>query len=322
MTIVRHSVLQDAEEPMDRIDAMKIFVAALDEGSLAGAGRRLGRSPAAVSRAVAFLEDRAGAPLLHRTTRSIKLSEVGERYAGACRRVLAELVEVDILAEGERSAPRGTLTLTAPVMSGEEVLRPILDAFLDTYPKISAKLYLLDRLVNLIDEGIDVALRIAHLPDSSMVAVRVGEVRRIIAAAPSYLAKHPRIAAPDDLSKQQIIAMTQFGLDAWSFPPAPGTTMSRTVHFTPRIVVNSVRAAVATATEGRGVTRLLSDQVAGHVRDGRLRIVLGSDEFPPLPVHIVTPERRLSVPKVRAFVDFAVPRLRTQFARLVVDAQD
>ena len=303
---------------MDRIDAMKIFVAALDEGSLAGAGRKLGRSPAAVSRTVASLEYHVGAQLLHRTTRSIKLSEVGERYVGACRRVLAELVEADILAEGERSAPRGTLTLTAPVTSGEEVLRPILDAFLDTYPRVSAKLYLLDRQVNLIDEGIDVALRIAHLPDSSMVAVRVGEVRRIIAAAPSYLAKHPRIAEPDDLSKQQIIAMTQFGLDAWSFPPASGMTMSRTVQFTPRILVNSARAALASATEGRGVTRLFSYQVAGHVRDGRLRIVLKSDEHPPLPVHIITPERRLSIPKVRAFVDFAVPRLRTQFTRLVV----
>ena len=305
---------------MDRIDAMKIFVAALDEGSLAGAGRKLGRSPAAVSRAVASLEYHVGAQLLHRTTRSIKLSEVGERYVGACRRVLTELMEADILAEGERSAPRGTLTLTAPVTSGEEVLRPILDAFLDAYPKISAKLYLLDRQVNLIDEGIDVALRIAHLPDSSMVAVRVGEVRRIIAAAPSYLAKHPRIAEPDDLAKQQIIAMTQFGLDAWSFPPTSGSTMSRTVQFTPRILVNSARAALASATEGRGVTRLFSYQVAGHVRDGRLRIVLKSDEHPPLPVHIITPERRLSIPKVRAFVDFAVPRLRTQFARLVVEA--
>src|ERR1700742_3960171 len=137
MIVVRHSVLQDAEETMDRIDAMKIFVTALDEGSLAGAGRRLGRSPAAVSRAVAFLEDRVGAPLLYRTTRSIKLSEVGRRYAAACRRALAEFVEADILAEGEKSAPRGMLTLTAPVTSGEEVLRPIVDAFLDAYPKVS-----------------------------------------------------------------------------------------------------------------------------------------------------------------------------------------
>jgi DNA-binding transcriptional LysR family regulator len=133
--------------------------------------------------------------------------------------MLTDLQEADMLAAGERSAPRGTLTLTAPVTSGEEVLRPILDDFLDAHPTVSARLYLLDRPVNLIDEGIDVALRIAHLPDSSMVAVRVGEVRRIIAAAPSYLAKHPRIDEPGDLAKQQIIAMNHFGVDSWSFPP-------------------------------------------------------------------------------------------------------
>jgi len=181
---------------VDRIDAMKVFVAALDEGSLAGAGRKLGRSPAAVSRAIAFLEAHVGAQLLHRTTRSIKMSEAGERYAVACRRVLTDLEEADIAAAGERSAPRGILSLTAPVLSGEEVLRPILDAFTDTYPAVSARLYLLDRLVNLIDEGIDVALRIAHLPDSTLVAIRVGEVRRIVAAAPRYLALHPRIKSP------------------------------------------------------------------------------------------------------------------------------
>ena len=151
---------------MDRIDAMKVFVAALDEGSLAGAGRKLGRSPAAVSRAIAFLEVRVGAQLLHRTTRSIKLSEAGERYAVACRRVLTDLEEAEIAAAGERSAPRGALTLTAPVHAGEIVLRPILDAFMEAYPAVSARLYLLDRPVNLIDEGIDVALRIAHLDDS------------------------------------------------------------------------------------------------------------------------------------------------------------
>jgi DNA-binding transcriptional LysR family regulator len=305
---------------MDRVDAMKVFVAALDEGSLAGAGRKLGRSPAAVSRAVAFLEGHVGVQLLHRTTRSSKLSEAGERYAAACRRMLTDLEEADILAAGERSAPRGTLTLTAPLVSGEEALRPILDAFLDAHRTVSARLYLLDRPVNLIDEGIDAALRIAHLPDSSMVAVRVGEVRRVIAAAPSYLAKHPRIDEPDDLAKQQIIAFSQFGVDSWGFPPVDGSTIPRTVQFTPRLVVNTVRAAVASAIEGRGVTRVLSYQVAKHVRDGQLRILLRSDEHAPLPVHVVTPQGRLSVPKVRAFVDFVVPRLRAQFARLAADA--
>ena len=144
---------------MDRIDAMKVFVTALDEGSLAAAGRKLGRSPAAASRAVAFLEGHVGVQLLHRTTRSIKLSEAGERYAAACRRILTDLEEADILAAGEKSAPRGTLSLTAPIISGQELLRPILDDFLDAYPTVSARLYLLDRLVNLIDGYFSCALR-------------------------------------------------------------------------------------------------------------------------------------------------------------------
>ena len=176
---------------MDRLDAMKVFVVTVDEGSLAAAGRKLGRSPAAVSRAIAFLEARAGAELLHRTTRSIKLSEEGERYAETCRRVLSELDQVDVMVGGGKSAPRGTLTLTGPVLSGELVLQPILDAFLDATPTVSARLFLLDRFVNLIDEGIDVALRIGNLADSAMVAVHIGEVRRLLVAAPRYLKQNP-----------------------------------------------------------------------------------------------------------------------------------
>ena len=306
---------------MDRIDAMKVFVVALDEGSLAGAGRKLGRSPAAVSRAIAFLETHVGAELLHRTTRSIKLSEVGERYAAACRRVLTELEEADMVAGGERAAPRGTLAITAPVVSGEMVLQPILDAFLDAYPTVSARLTLLDRSVNLIDEGIDVALRIAELADSSMVATRIGEVRRVVVAAPRYLQQHPRIEEPGDLAKHQIIAMAHIP-NSWSFPPLRGSSAPRTVQFTPRLVINSTRAAVASAVGGRGVARLFSYQVAEQVRDGELEIVLAGDEPPALPVHVISPQGRLSVPKVRAFMDFAVPRLRSQFARLEQDSSD
>jgi DNA-binding transcriptional LysR family regulator len=179
---------------------------------------------------------------------------------------------------------------------------------------------LFDRPVNLIDEGIDAALRIAQLADSSMVGLRVGDVRRVHVAAPSYLARHPRIEQPDDLAKHQVIAMTHFGIDSWSFAPAEGSSVPRAVHITPRFIVNSVSAALASAAEGRGVTRLMSYQVAEYVRDGRLRVVLQSHEHPPLPVHVITPEGRLAVPKVRAFVDFVVPRLRVQFAKLAADA--
>ncbi len=300
---------------MDRLDAMKVFVVALDEGTLAGAGRKLGRSPAAVSRAIAFLEARVGAELLHRTTRSIKLSEEGERYAAACRRVLTELEEIDVSVGGGQSAPRGTLTLTAPVLSGELVLRPILDAFLDATPTVSARLFLLDRPVNLIEEGIDVALRIGHLADSSMVAQRISEVRRVLVAAPRYLKQNPRIREPSDLVKHQIIAMAHIP-HSWNFPPLPGSAVPRTIQFAPRLVINSIRGAVASAVGGRGVARFFSYQVAEHVRQGELEIVLADHEHPPLPVQMIAPHGRLSVPKVRSFMDFAMPRLRTHFTRL------
>ena len=308
-----------AEGVMDRIDAMKVFVVALDEGSLAGAGRRLGRSPAAVSRAIAFLEAHVGAQLLHRTTRSIRLSEAGERYAAACRRVLAELDEADNVAGGERAAPRGTLTLSAPVISGEMVLRPILDAFLDAYPTVSARLMLVDRAVNLIDEGVDVALRIGELADSSMVATRIGEVRRVVVAAPRYLKQNPRIEEPGDLAKHQIITMAHLP-NSWTFPPLAGSSVPRSVQVTPRLVTNSIRGAVASAAGGRGVALFFSYQVSEQVQNGELEIVLAGHEPATLPVHVITPQGRLSVPKVRAFLDFAVPRLRSHFARLTKDS--
>jgi DNA-binding transcriptional LysR family regulator len=304
---------------MDRIDAMKVFVVALAEGSLAGAGRKLGRSPAAVSRAIAFLEAHVGAELLHRTTRSIRLSEAGERYAAACRRVLAELDEADNVAGGERAAPRGTLTLSAPVISGEMVLRPILDAFLDAYPTVSARLMLVDRAVNLIDEGVDAALRIGELADSSMVATRIGEVRRVVVAAPRYLKQNPRIEEPGDLAKHQIITMAHLP-NSWTFPPLAGSSAPRSVQLTPRLVTNSIRGAVASAAGGRGVALFFSYQVSEQVQNGELEIVLAGHEPAALPVHVITPQGRLAVPKVRAFLDFAVPRLRSHFARLAKDS--
>ncbi|GLQ98838.1 LysR family transcriptional regulator [Dyella mobilis] len=306
---------------MDRLDAMKVFVTALDEGSLAGASRKTGRSAAAVSRAIAFLEAHVGVPLLHRTTRSIRLSEAGERYAAACRKLLADLDEADRHAAGERSVPRGVLTITATVFAGVELLRPIVDAFMDEHPTVSVRMYLLERPVNLIDEGMDLALRISHLADSSLVAHRIGEVRRVIVASPRYLATHPRIAEPADLAKHPIIAMQHSGMDSWSFPPPEGSVVPRSVSFTPRLVVNNVRAAIASAVEGHGVTRLLSYHVAPEIKQDKLRIVLANAEPPPFPVHLVSPQGRLSVPKVRAFVDFALPRLRKQFAALTRDAE-
>jgi DNA-binding transcriptional LysR family regulator len=302
---------------MDRFEAMKIFIAALDEGSLAGASRRTGRSAAAVSRAVAFLEDRVGVPLLHRSTRSIKLSEAGERYATAARRVLAELEQAERQAAGERSVPKGTLTITSTVFAGVEVLRPIVDAFMEEHPTVHVRMHLLERSVNLIDEGMDLALRITHLADSTLVAHPVGDVRRVVVAAPRYLATHPRIDDIADLAKHEIITTAHMGMESWSFPPADDASqIPRTVSFTPRLVVNNVHAAIASVMEGRGVARMLSYHVAPQLAEDALRIVLAHAEPRPIPVHLVSPHGRLAVPKVRAFVDFALPRLRAAFARL------
>jgi len=307
---------------MDRLEAMKVFVTAVDEGSFAGAGRSLKRSSSAVSRAIAFLEAHVGAPLFHRTTRSMRLSPEGERYAASCRRILAELEEAELFVADERAAPQGVLTISAPPIGGEEVLRPIVDAFLKAHPAVTARLQLVDRSVNLVDEGVDLALRVGDLPDSSLVAVKVGgEIRRVIAAAPAYLAERPPISTPSDLEAHAIVALDNFGVDRWTFPPASGSTATRVVGFAPRILVNSVRAAVASAVEGLGVTRLYSYHLAAEVQAGRLRIVLADAEYPPQPVHLLVQPTRMPVPKVRAFMDFAVPRLRTEFGRLAAEAR-
>jgi len=302
---------------MDRIDAMQVFVTALDEGSLAAAGRRLGRSPAAVTRAIHFLEQHLGTRLLHRTTRAITLTEAGDRYAATCRRVLADLAEADLHAAGDRAAPRGILTLTAPVVSGTRILRPILDAFLDQHVSVQARLVLLDRPVHLVDEGIDVALRIAHLPDSSLVAVRVGDVRRVVCAAPAYLARRPAPRTLEDLAQHDCVSFAQGGEgEVWNFPPAVDGKPARAVRVRPRLTVNTIEGALGSALDGHGVTRLYSYQVEREVRDGRLVLLLEEYEPPKLPVHLIVPEGRLAIAKVRAFVDFATPRLRAEFARI------
>jgi DNA-binding transcriptional LysR family regulator len=180
---------------------------------------------------------------------------------------------------------------------------------------------LIDRHVNLMEEGVDIALRIGHLEDSSMIAIRVGEVRRVVVAAPRYLKQHPRIEQPADLAKHQVITMTHF-TNSWTFAPAPGSSVPRAVQFAPRIMTNSTRSAVASAISGLGVTRLFSYQVAEEIQRKELEVVLVSCEDPPMPVHVLSPHGRLSVPKVRAFTDFVVPRLRSQFARLASDLTD
>ncbi len=302
---------------MDRLDAMRVFVASLDEGSLAGAGRRLGRSPAAVTRAIAFLERQVGVQLLHRSTRGLRLTDAGERYATACRRMLTDLEEADLSVAGEQAVPRGSLTITAPVMFGTHILRPIIGAFLKAHPDVQIRLLLLDQMINLIDEGVDVALRIAALPDSAMIALHVGDVRRVLCASPDYLAHKPPITAPADLSDHDCIAIAQLSPnEIWSFPPVPGQRMNRSVRMRPRLMVNADQAAVDAAVDGEGVLRIMSYKIDQHVREGRLVILLPEDELPPLPAHLVIPEGRLASAKVRAFVDFAAARLRSEFVKM------
>jgi DNA-binding transcriptional LysR family regulator len=302
---------------MDRIEAIRAFLAVVDEGSLVKAARRLGRSPAALTRTVAFLEADVGVQLLHRTTRTTHLSEAGERYAAACRRVLADLEEANLAAAGTYSAPRGLLTVIAPVLFGTRILRPVVDAFLIEYPAVQIRYLLLDRQVSLAEESIDVALRIAQLTDSGLIASRVGEVRRVVAAAPRYLLGKPPIRTPADLATHNCIIHSEFGQkDVWTFPPRPGTTAHRNIRVTSRLSVSSIESTIRSAVDGRGIIRVLSYQIDEEVHDARLQIILEGAEPAPLPVHLLASDSRLGLAKVRAFVDFAVPRLRTKLLSL------
>jgi DNA-binding transcriptional LysR family regulator len=302
---------------IDRLDAMRVFVTALDKGSLAGAGRSLGRSPASVTRAIAFLEGHVGAQLLHRTTRKMRLTETGERYAAVCQHVLTNLEEAELLAAGDRAAPRGVLTVTAPVMFGTRILRPIVGAFLSLYPAVQIRYLLLDRIVNMIDEGVDVAVRIAALPDSSLIATSIGDVRRVLCASPDYLARKPVITAPSDLLEHDCIADAQMtASEVWTFPPASGGRIARTVRIKPRLMVNADEVAVDAAVAGEGIIRIMSYKIDSEVREGRLVVLLPEDELPRLPVHLIVPEGRLAIAKVRSFVDFARPRLKSAFATM------
>ena len=308
---------------IDRLDAMRVFVTALDEGSLARAGQCLHRSPAAVTRAIASLESRVGAKLLHRTTRRLELTEAGQQYAGVYRRVLADLEEADLAVAGNRVAPHGVLTVTAPVMFGTRVLRPVVGEFLRVYPAMQVRYLLLNRMTNFVDEGIDVALRIAPLQASSLVAVRIGEVRRVLCASPKYLAGRPPIKTLSDLAQHDCIGIEPTSPnDIWSFPPANGGRIARTVRVKPRLMVNTDEAAVSAAVDGEGIVRIFSYKIQHEVTGGGLVVLLPEDEPPPVPVHLVTSPDRLALVKVRTFMDFAAARLRADFERTTANRED
>jgi DNA-binding transcriptional LysR family regulator len=302
---------------MDRLDAMAVFVAAVDRGSLAAASRQLGHSPASVTRAITSLEDRLGAQLLHRTSRALRLTPPGETYLVTCRQVLDELQRAELGAAAEANTPRGLLTLTAPVLFGRLKLRPVLDRFLDANPAVQARLVLLDRVVSMLDEGIDVATRLAHLPDSGLHATRLGEVRRVLCASPVYIERHGQPGTPADLANHACITSNEAAADSWSFArdSAAHRQRPRAAVIRPRLIVNAAAAAIDSALEGHGLTRVLSYQIADDVAANRLVLLLEDYEPPPVPVHFVMQADRTVTAKLRAFIDFAAPVLRTELAR-------
>jgi DNA-binding transcriptional LysR family regulator len=292
---------------MDRLQAMQAFVKVAENGGFAEAARQLHISPSAVTRAIASLEEAIGARLLTRTTRSVKLTEAGGRYLEDCRRILMDIQETEAAAAGSYATPAGMLTVTASVLFGQIYVLPILTEYLQLYPSVVGRALFLDRVTNIIDEGIDVAIRIGHLTDSSYSAIRVGSVRRIICGAPGYLESHGEPLSPSDLAHHRIVSVTSAwtSLD-WRF----GQDGRTSVRVSPRLFCNTNEGAINAAISGWGLTRILSYQVGPALVDGKLRTVLSDFEEEPLPIHVVHPEGRRASAKVRAFVDLAVDRLR------------
>lgn len=286
-----------------------------DAGSFTKAGTRLRLSPPAVTRAVSALEDRLGARVFNRTTRSVTITDVGQRFLESARRVLSDLNTAEKEAVGETAMPQGHLTITASVTFGRSALPPVVCGFLSEQPRVTASVLLLDRVVNLVEEGIDVAVRIGHLPDSSLVAKRIGAVRRVLVASPDYLARRGTPVSPTDLRLNSVIAFTGLMPNReWQHlnGQKPGS-----VSITPTFEINDAVAAIRAAEEGHGVTIALSYMVSDQVRDGKLVPILEAFALPPQPVHLVYPHGRLVAPKVRAFVDFAAPRLKTTLDQLM-----
>lgn len=293
---------------MDRLQAMTTFVAVVDSGGFASAARKLNQSPPVVTRAVAELEERLGLRLLTRTTRVVRVTDAGARFAEDCRRILADIEAAETTATGTHDAPRGTLTITAPVLFGQLYVTPILVSYLQQFAQVEASCLFLDRVVNVVEEGIDVAVRIGELPDSSLQATRVGRVRRVLVAAPAYLAAHGVPRRPEDLAEHTIVSAAGVTpASEWRFNDAGKPLLQRVQ---PRLRTTTNDSAIAAAVAGLGLTRLLSYQVAEHVRSGALQLVLEDFETAPLPVHVVHHEGRRATQKVRAFIDLAVDRLR------------
>jgi len=293
---------------MDRFHLMSVFVAVAETEGFAAGARRLQMSPPAVTRAIATLEEQLGVKLLNRTTRYVRTTEAGQRYLTDARRILADLDAANEAAAGINAEPRGHLTITAPVMFGRMHVLPGIIDYLERYPGTEVSSVFLDRVVNLLEEGIDVGIRIGELPDSSMQALRVGSVRMVLCASPIYLERSGIPQRPKDLPQHSIIASSAgANTTDWRFHQHKDAWSQR---LQPRLSVTTNDAAIEAAVRGLGITRLLSYQVAPHVAEGKLRYVLDDFAPPSLPIHIVHREGRYSSTRVRAFIDLLAERLR------------
>ena len=297
---------------MDRLDAMKVLVAAIEAGSLSAAARRIGVPLATVSRKVSELEAHLKTRLLIRSSRRLALTDAGQAYVTACKRILEQVNEAERAAGGEYSAPRGELTISAPVALGRIHVLPVATEFLKAYPDIDLRLFLSDRVSHIVDDHIDLAVRVGALPDSSFVASRVGEVRRVICASPAYFASRGVPQKPADLAAHDCVTFDLLTpADAWTFPVGK---WDETVPVHSRLAVNTAEAAIDAAVAGTGITRVLSYQAAEGLRRGGLALALESFEPAPWPVSLVHAGQGPLPLKLRAFLDFAVPRLKAKLA--------
>ena len=294
---------------MDHLDSLKVFVAVADAHGLAPAARHLKLSAPVVTRAIAALERRLGAQLIQRNTRSVRLTDIGERFLGDCRRLLGDLAEAEASASGAHADPQGALSITAPSMFGHLHIAPIALDFLALHPRVTIRGVFVNRIVHLIDEGFDVAVRIARLPDSGLTAVRVGSMRRVVVAAPAYLATRGEPRSPADLSRHDAVGFSQMDgiVEPWSFGSVRDATQPLI-----RFATNASEVAIAAAIRGHGLARALRYQVDADVDAGRLQIVLEEFEPEPIPVHLVHVAGRMARASLRAFIDFAAQRLRAE----------
>jgi DNA-binding transcriptional LysR family regulator len=291
---------------MDRFQEMKVLLAVAEADSFAAGAKLLGMSAPSVTRVIAGLENRLGTLLLARSTRSLRLTEAGRRYVEDCRRILQDLEEAEELATGSSIRARGNLTVTASVMFGELFLIPLMTEYLVLHPEVVINALLVDRVVNMLDEGVDVAIRIGQLPDNGLQAIRVGQIRPVVCAAPGFLDRVGRPTAPEEVLEAPVVMSSASGLlTDWQFDVAGNAI---TLHPKPRLTVSSNQAAINAARMGGGFTRVLSYQVAELVSKGELEIVLGAFETTPLPVHVLYQGSKRVSAKVRTFVDYCSSR--------------